>query len=455
MARRFEPRAYQTPAIQHLLDHPRCALNAGMGMGKTVSSLIALSALEAVDEGPALVIAPPLVARSTWPTEAAAWDRTAHLEVVPLLGTPEKRLAALQRPADVNTINYELVPWLIDQVGRKGWRWPVVVADESTKLKNFRLRKGSKRAAELGKIAHSRVNRWVNLSGGAAPNGLEDLWGQMWFIDGGRRLGRTLTDFRNTWFSRSFNGFTYEPRPYAAAEIADAIADVCLALRPEDYFDLRQPLVQSIQVPVNAKLRKAYQELERQFFTEISGAAVDAATAADKSGKCCQLSSGAVIDNEKVVQVLDDAKLDALEVLIAETAEPLIVCYQWRASLTRLLGRFPNAVTIRAEGAIERWNAGEIPLLLLHPASAAHGLNLQHGGRTMAFFDNWWNLEEYEQAVERIGPTRQAQSGYDRTVRIYHLVAEDTMDDLVLEGRAVKDELQNFLRARLAARGHR
>jgi len=447
----FKPHSYQQMIIGHQLDLPRGAVWAGMGMGKTVSTLVSLDLLELVEPGPTLVLAPLRVAASTWPDEALKWNNLRNVEVSAVVGNPKERKAALRKPANVFTCNYDNLPWLVETLGDK-WPFRKVVADESTRLKSFRLRQGGKRAQALAKVAHSKASRFVELTGTPSPNGLQDLWGQMWFIDRGERLGRTFSAFKERWFQAvpgDNNFHQIRPLPFAQQQIEDAVRDVCLSLDARDWFSIDEPIVNVVRVPLPAKARTLYRNMEREMYMQIDGHEVEAFTAATKTIKCLQLASGAAYVGEGSDQWAEvhDAKLQALESIIEEAAGmPVLVAYHFKSDLARLLKAFPRGRHLDQDPqTIRDWNAGKIPVLFAHPASAGHGLNLQDGGNILVFFSHWWDLEQFQQIVERIGPTRQKQAGHDRPVFIYHIVAADTVDELVMARRESKREVQDLL----------
>jgi len=293
--RQFTPRPYHGLAMDHLARVPRSAIFAKPGMGKSVMALTFLDYLHNVwgEDRPSLVLAPLRVARDTWANEAGKWDHLQALEVIPIVGTPEERKAALRRQAPVYTTNYENLVWLRDQFKGRPWPFTTVVADESTKLKGFRLRQGGVRAQALAQVAHKHVERWINLTGTPASNGLKDLWGQTWFLDAGQRLGRTFTAFESRWFAykRIKNAITHKPGispvilPHAQDEIQERLADICLTLDPKDWFDLKDPIVNVIEVELPSSARAKYQEMERELFTMIEGNEVEAFNAAAKSQK--------------------------------------------------------------------------------------------------------------------------------------------------------------------------
>lgn len=444
----FSPRPYQSLIVDHILQHPRSSVWAGMGMGKTVSTLTALDAMLLAEDGPVLVVAPLRVAQSTWPAEARKWNHLAGLRVSAIVGTLEQRLAAMRTPADIYTTNYEQLPWLVERWG-KAWPYRIVVLDESTKVKGFRLRQGTQRARALGTIAHTKIERIVLLTGTPSPNGLQDLWGQQWFVDAGERLGRSFSAFEQRWFRKHFSGFGMVPLKGAQDEIQSRLKDVCITVRPEDWFDLREPIVNNIEVELPPRARRVYNDLERDMFVALSKGDVEALTAASLTIKCLQLANGAVYvgDSNSAWEVLHDEKIQALESVIEEAAgAPVLVAYHFKSDLARLRKAFPRGRELDKDPkTIEAWNAGDIPVLFAHPASAGHGLNLQDGGNILAFFGHWWNLEERLQILERIGPVRQLQAGHDRSVFIHNIVAKDTVDELVMERVATKREVQDIL----------
>lgn len=456
MTRPFVPRPYQHAIIDHIVDKPRCGVWAGMGLGKTSATLAALDRLSLVEDiFPALVVAPLRVAQTTWPDEVAKWAEFKHLRVMPVVGTEQERIAALNTPADIYAINYENLPWLVEYLA-ENWRFKTVVGDESTKLKGFRLRQGTKRARALARVAHSKVQRFIELTGTPSPNGLQDLWGQAWFLDAGVRLGRTYDAFSQRWFQRSFDGYGMDPLPFAQEQIEGKLRDVCLSLNAEDYFDLREPIVNNIYVDLPRKARALYDDMERRMFAEIEGHEVEAFNAASRTMKCLQLANGAAYvgeDAEKWVEV-HDGKIQALESIVEEAAGmPVLVAYHFRSDLDRLRKAFPKGrVLDKHPSTVAEWNRGCIPLLFAHPASAGHGLNLQDGGNIIAFFGHNWNLEEYQQIIERIGPTRQMQAGHDRPVFIHHIIARGTVDELVMARRESKREVQDLLMEAMKAR---
>lgn len=453
---KFKPRIYQEMIISHIIAHRRCALFVSMGMGKTASTLAAIEYLKLIgDDIKVLVLAPLRVAASTWPDEVKKW--AFDLTVSAVIGTAAQRQRALAVNADVYCTNYENIPWLTKQLSGR-WPFSVIVADESTRLKSFRLGGGgSSRARALSRVSFDRVSRFIELTGTPAPNGLLDLWGQMWFLDRGERLGRSFGAYTSIYFNPRRVGaspyaVTYDPAPWAQGVIQQRLRDICISLDAGDFFPLDAPISSSIMVDLPPGVRAVYDRLQRDMLAELdTGTEIDAVNAAAKTVKCLQVCSGAVYTPDGSWEYLHDAKIDALRSIIEEAAgAPVLVAYHWRADLDRLMKAFPEGRPLdRNPGTLQLWNAGKIPVLFAHPASAGHGLNLQDGGNILVFFSHWWDLEQYQQIVERIGPTRQAQAGHPRPVFIYHIVARDTVDELVIERRQGKQGIQELLLASL------
>jgi SNF2 family DNA or RNA helicase len=450
--RQFTPRPYHGLVMDHLASVPRCAVFAKPGMGKSVMALTFLDYLHNIvgEDRPTLVLAPLRVARDTWANEVHKWDHLQNLEVIPIVGDVKQRTAALRRSAPVYTTNYDNLVWLRQQFTDRPWPFATVVADESTKLKGFRLRQGGVRAQALARVAHKDVERWVNLTGTPASNGLEDLWGQTWFLDAGARLGRTFSAFQQRWFRPVKNGQfnRWVQAEFAQEEIQQRLADICLTLDPKDWFDLRDPIVNVIEVELPPTARVKYREMERELFTMIAGNEIEAMSAAAKSQKCLQMANGAVyLEDGKTWMAVHDEKLDALEELADQTGDdPLLVAYYFQSDLARLRKRFPDGLVLAEPAGMAAAQAGKGKLWFGQPASVGHGVDgLQKWCRQIVIFAQDWNLEYFDQILERIGPMRQYQEGNEVDVFIHHIVARGTIDELVMARRESKRSVQDIL----------
>ncbi len=452
--------------IGHMLEHDRCNVWGGMGVGKTVATATVLQALHGPlgEDGQTLILAPKRVALTTWPDELKKWKHLSGLEMVTAVGVREVREAALRRDVPIVAMNYDNLVWLKEYLAEKGRAWPFknVVADEAVRLKNFRIQQGSVRAQVLGSIAHKHVRRWINLTGAPAPNGLQDLWGQAWFLDAGQRLGSSFSAFEDRWFAtkrktgQRFGGETVVIGD-GQTEIERRLADITITIRAKDFLDLPDLIENTIEVELPPSARRHYREMEREMFTVLKdGYEVSAVSAAAKSNKCLQCANGAMYldpnryppkDGEQQWVEVHDAKLDALDSIITEAAGmPVLVAYAFKSDLARLRRAFPKARLLDSDPhTIEEWNRGRIPILLAHPASAGHGLNLQDGGNILAFFGLTWNLDNHEQIIERVGPTRQAQAGHDRPCYVHYIVAKDTVDEIVMQRIKTKASVQSLL----------
>lgn len=445
---KFVARAWQIPIIECILNNKRCNVWADMGVGKSAATLTALETLRIIsdeDTFPVLILAPLRVARDVWPGEMRQWDHLKDLRVSVIVGTAAERLRALHAPADIYAMNYENIPWLIEQCGDK-WPFKSVIADESTKLKGFRTRQGTARAHALSTIVR-KTSRWVNLTGTPAPNGLKDLWGQAWFLDYGKRLGNTWTAFKDRWFTTEAYTMAVVPKAFAQEQIQKAIADVTLTIQMKDWIDLREPISHPIWVELPPERMKEYRRLEREMFVQLANEIeLTALNAAARTNKCLQFAAGAAYHDGDTWTEIHTVKIDALEEIVEETAGAnLLVAYWWRHDAARIQKKFPHARILKNNKDVADWNAGKISMLLIHPQSAGHGLNLQHGGCTIIWYSLWWNLEVYLQANERIGPVRQMQSGYERVVTQYHILAKGTLDEEVYERMQSKREVQDLL----------
>lgn len=454
----FEPRPYQRLITAHELNAPRSGVWAGMGVGKTAATLEAIACRQLTAARPELVLAPLRVAQSTWPDEARKWLNFNHLEVQPILGSAAERKAALRnKNAAVFTVNYENLPWLVEELG-DDWPFEHVTADESTRLKSFRLGgSGGRRARSIARIAHKKIAGWTNLTGTPSPNGLADLWGQSWFLDAGERLGRTFGAFEQRFFRKGHNGFGFEALPFAREQIEDRLRDLHITIDPADWFDLKEPIVNVVRVDLPAKARGLYRAMEREMYMALGEHEVEAFNAASRTIKCLQLANGAAyVGEDGRFAEVHDIKLQALESITSEACgAPVLVAYHFKSDLARLQRAFPYGRVLDADPqTIREWNAGKIRLLFAHPASAGHGLNLQDGGNILVFFGLWWGLEEHAQIIERIGPVRQLQAGHNRPVFLHYIVAADTVDELVLARLKSKREVQDLLLEAMKAGGY-
>lgn len=469
-------RPYQYLMRDHIIDTPKCAAWSFMGSGKTAVTLTAVDVLLLSGDGkPALVIAPLRVARDVWPEEKKLWPHLQHLNIVPILGTAVQREDACRTKADIYTVNFENIEWLTERY-KENWPFGIVVIDESTKVKSLRanVRKnpttgakwvqgqgGVRAKALLKTVFNFGTPRIIELTGTPSPNGLQDLWGQIFLLDYGRRLGRTYSAFQTRWFDRDFDGFSIKPKDFAQEQIQNQLKDICLSLKAEDWFDVAEPIVKPIKVKLPPEVMKKYREMERKLFTEIQGHPIEAFNAGARTMKCLQFASGAAYlgrpddpGPRKWIEVHDE-KLKALEEIVEESGGmPILVAYHFKPDLERLKKRFPKGRELDQKSqTIKDWNDGKIPLLFTHPASAGHGLSLQRGSNILVDFTCNWNAEEHQQILERIGPVRQAQSGLNRLVYRYHLVAEGTLDEEVLEAQKQKRSIQDLLLDAMRRRG--
>lgn len=429
--------AYQARGVQFIRDTPNCALWLDLGLGKTVTALTAAADLiEGFEAERVLVIAPKRVAIHTWPTEIGQWAHLNHLTFEVLAGVSAKERDRLTRKAtDIHVINRELVEWLVDFWKAK-WPYDLVIIDESSSFKSHR----SKRFKALRKILPF-THRLIQMTGTPTSNGLLDLWAQIFLLDRGDRLGRTFTKFRDNYFAGDYMGYTWTPKKGAPDEIKDAVADLCLTMRAKDYLTLPPYLSRIVEVDLPTKARSTYRALEKDFLAEFGDDdAIEALTAATLSNKLLQVANGAVYDEDRKVWPMHDAKIEALAEL-AETGENLLVAYNYQHDLSRIKAAFPDAVALADDpDAIDRWNASEIQMLLAHPASAGHGLNLQHGGANVVWFGLNWSLELYQQFNARL--YRQGQT---KPVRVHHIVAKDSVDETVMAALASKNVTQKTL----------
>ena len=432
----YKPHGYQERAIQFLLEQPSGALFLDPGMGKTSVTLTALSKLlDRFEIGKILVVAPLRVVQSVWEQEASKWAHLTYLKFSTVLGSAKQRIAALSQRADIYLINYENLPWLIENVA---FAFDAVIFDEASKMKSHK----AKRFKLFKRIRHLIDRVWL-LTGTPASNGLLDVWSQIFLLDRGERLGKTFTGFRDRYFISDYHGYNWTLRKNADQKIYDRLADVCLTLTAEDYLELPRRIDTVIDIDLPAKARDQYIQLERNFLAELGDETVEVLHAAALTNKLLQFANGAIYtDEEKNWTEVHDAKLTALAELVDEAAgQPLLIAYTYQTDAKRIREQFPQAEIIGKDtDTIERWNRGEIPMLLAHPASAGHGLNLQHGGNTIIWFGLNWSLELYQQFNARLH-----RQGQQKPVIIHHLAVRDTVDQTVLSALRRKDMTQKAL----------
>jgi SNF2 family DNA or RNA helicase len=433
MPTRDDLHEYQHGAIDFIMDRKGCALFLDMGLGKTVSTLTAIcDLLDNYSVNRVLVIAPLRVANTVWQQEAAKWSHTSDLVVSVCTGTASERRRAVASDAEVMVINRENVQWLVEN---HKWKWDMVVIDESSSFKS----PSAKRFKALRKVL-KHVTRMVLLTGTPAPNGQMDLWSQMFLIDQGERLGKTVTGFRQRFFNQvGYGGYTYEIAPGSADKINGLIQDVCLSMSADDYLDLPERIDMIERVTLSQSAWNIYRELEKEFLVELDAGTITAMSAGVLANKLLQLANGAMYDENQEAHYIHKDKLDALQQIVEDNpTENLLVAYNYKTDLARLQATFPDAVTLSKSGEeLEAWNRGEISMLLAHPASAGHGLNAQHGGYVIVWFGLNWSLELYQQFNARLH--RQGQT---QPVRVMHLVAAGTIDERVLGAIADKAETQ-------------
>lgn len=435
--------AYQNRAVSFIKDRKRCGLFLDMGLGKTTSTLTAVSDL--IDDfqiRKTLVIAPLRVANSVWRQEVAKWAHLDHLRVSVATGTVKQRLEALMTSADVYVINRENVDWLVKHYGPK-WPFTMVIIDESSSFKN----PSAKRFRALRRVL-PMTEYMVLLTGTPSPNSLLDVWPQMFLIDFGEALGRTVTAYKQRFFESDYMGYKWNIREGAAEKIHALMQPRVLHMSAEDYLDVppRIDLIESVELPPEALA--TYKEFEKTLLAELEdGEEVEAATAAVLANKLLQFANGAVYtDENKNWSEIHKAKLDALEEILEDNPnETLLVAYNYQSDLARLQSRFPDAVVLdKKQTTIDRWNAGDIKMLLAHPASAGHGLNLQNGGNLIVWFGLTWSLEYYQQFNARLH-----RQGQEKPVRILHITGKGTIDERVMSVLAHKDMTQRGLLAAL------
>lgn len=435
----FKPYPHQQAGIDWIQKRPACALLWGMGTGKTVTTLTALDRLlfDCMEDGPVLVIAPKRVAENTWSKETEKWEHLSHLRISKVMGTAQQRQNALKADADIYVINRENVVWLVDEVG-KDWPFRIVVIDELSSFKSSK----AKRWRALRKV-RGRIHRIIGLTGTPRPNGLEDLWPEMYLLDQGKRLGRSATSFRQRYLvPEKMNGhvvYSYRPKDGAEAEVYEKLSDLCMSIRKEDVLSLPGQIYEDVVLQPPASLLKQYRQFEREKVLESldDNGEIVAASAAALTNKLLQFANGAIYDTEGGVHELHDIKLEALEELIeAAGGESVLVLYAYKHDADRIRKRIDCRALDKPED-IDAWNRGEIPVALAHPASIGHGLNLQDGGHIIIWFGLTWSLELYQQANERLN-----RPGQKNVCRVYHIVLKGTHDERVLKALQNKDKGQ-------------
>ena len=425
---------YQQYAKTWIVEHSHCGLLLDMGLGKTLTTLAAIDEIENIfcEGNKTLIIAPKKVADETWSAEIEKWGFEFTYSKV--LGSTKKRLEALEKEADIYIINRENVVWLVEYYKTK-WPFTFVVIDELSSFKSSK----SKRFRALRKV-RPKIKRFVGLTGTPAPNSLIDLWPQIYLMDGGKRLETSQTKFKDRYFRPDKqNGpivYSWALRPNAEEEIYQKIDDICISMKAKDFLNL-PPRTDNV-VAIKLSDMRAYKQFEKDLVLELEDQEITASNSAVLANKLLQMANGAIYDDEKNVVSIHDDKLDALENIVEESqGQPILVFYQYKHDLERFKKKFPQAEELTT---VDKWNSGKIPMLLCHPQSAGHGLNLQKGGHIIVWFGLTWSLEYYQQANARLD--RQGQT---EPVIIHHLVAEGTVDEKVLSILQGKEKNQNAL----------
>lgn len=438
---KYNPHNYQTYATEFMIKNPVSAVFLDMGLGKTVVTLTAINEMcrDTFLVSKVLVIAPLRVARDTWPAEIEKWNHLKGLTYAVAVGTEAERRAALLQNASVYIINRENLCWLIEDSGLP-FDFDMVVIDELSSFKSHR----AKRFKSLLK-ARPRIKRIVGLTGTPSTNGLMDLWAEFRILDLGKRLGRYITHYRQNYFiPDKRNGmvvFSYKPLPGAEEAIYKQIDDITISMKAEDYLDMPDCIYNEVKVKLDKKERKVYNTLKKEMVVSIGADEVDASNAAVLSNKLSQLANGAIYSDDKKVISIHDRKLDALEDLIeAANGKPVLVAYWFKHDFERIKKRF-DVREIKSSKDIVAWNNGQIPVAVIHPASAGHGLNLQAGGSTLIWYGITWSLELYQQTNARLW--RQGQKS--EAVIIHHIIAEKTVDEQIMAALNRKDKTQSAL----------
>jgi SNF2-related protein len=450
---KFIPHNYQKYCIDKVVNTEKVGLLLDMGLGKTIITLTAIDELKLnlFEINKVLVVAPKKVAESTWFREAEKWDHLKLLKFSAVLGSEKKRINALNTPADIYVINRENIPWLVDYY-RNDWPFDMVVIDEFSSFKNHQAKRFKALKLVLGKI-----KRLVGLTGTPAPNGLKDIWAQIYLLDQGERLGKNITAFREKYFNfyRYGNNLygEYELKQGSDKSIMDRIADICVSMKAEDYLELPDVVDNIISVELDAKARKQYEELEKQMILELNSLEeITVANAAALSNKLLQLSNGAVYDENAKIHEIHKCKIESfMELVESLEGKNLLVFYAFKHDLSRIMESLSKSGkkirVLSNDDDIRDWNSGKIDILLAHPASAAYGLNLQDGGNHVIWFGLNWSLELYQQANKRLH-----RQGQKEKVIIHHLVCSNTRDEDVMKALQSKGDIQEELLQSLKAR---
>ena len=429
--------AYQRRGVDFIKEKKKCLLFLDMGLGKTTTTLTAMSHLLAdFDVFRVLVVAPLRVANTVWKQEAAKWEHLQHLSIGIATGSEIDRIRTILAGHQITVINRENIPWL---VARGDWDFDAVVIDESTSFKSHKAQRFKAMKSVMSKVTHM-----VELTGTPSPQGMQDLWSQLYLVDGGERLGRNITSFMGRFYQRSgFQGYGYTINDGAADNIRSRIQDVCLTMTSEDYLTLPDVLYsyETVQLPESAK--KEYKKLKKEMLITLENEKdIMAPSASALNNKLLQMCNGAIYDENGAWHEIHDAKIQALKELLEDNPnENVLVAYNFKSDLMRLQAAFPEAVALDKKGlAVDQWNEGKIKMLLAHPASAGHGLNMQFGGSTLIYFGLTWSLEYYLQFNKRLH--RQGQKS---NVRIIHLVVEGGVDEAVVKALTEKNATQQRL----------
>ena len=435
---KYNPHNYQSYASQFLIDHSAAGLFLDMGCGKSVITLTALNELayDYFEISKVLVIAPKRVAESTWRNEIEKWEHLKDMSYSIVIGGREQREKALKQKALLYIINRENVQWLVENYK---WDFDTVVIDE---LSSFKSNKAARFKA-LKKV-RPKLKRIIGLTGTPAPNSLMDLWSEIYLLDMGQRFGRYIGGFRERFFTPDKRNqqivFSYKPRAGAEEKIYELISDICISMKAADNLKMPELIMNSVEVEMNGREKKIYDKFKSDMILSLDGKELDAVNAAALSNKLLQMANGAVYDEEKAVIEIHNRKLDALEDLIeAANGKPVLVAYWYKHDKDRIKKRF-QAEEINTAADIDKWNNGEMPVALIHPASAGHGLNLQQGGSTIIWFGLTWSLELYQQLNARL-----YRQGQKNTVVIHHIVTKDTIDENVINALEKKNVGQSAL----------